>query len=80
MVKLYEKDREKLVAELSDEQFQFLVDHLEEESEEDTDYYLSTDTLDYLEEEGADPQMIQTLRKAMEGREDLEVRWVNELH
>jgi len=80
MVKLYEKDREQLVAELSDEQFQFLLDHLEEESEEDTDYYLSQDTLDYLEEEGGDPQMIEVLRKAMGGREDIEVRWVNELH
>ncbi|MFO1464183.1 MAG: galactosyldiacylglycerol synthase [bacterium] len=80
MVKLYEKDREQLVAELTEDQFRFLMDHLEEESEEDTDYYLSRDTLDYLEEEGADPQMIQALRSAMGGREDIEIRWVPEPH
>src|SRR5438046_2281171 len=50
MVKLYEKERDRLVAEITEDQFRFLADHLEEESENDQDYYLNMDTLDFLEE------------------------------
>lgn len=80
MVKLFEKDRERLVAELTEDQFRFLADRLEEESESDQDYYLNMDTLDFLEEEGADAEMMGALRRAMEGREEIEVRWVPEPH
>jgi len=76
MVKLFEKDRERLVAEITEDQFRFLADHLEEEAESDRDYYLNIDTLDYLEEEGADPELMGALRRAMEGREEMEIRWV----
>lgn len=80
MVKLYEKDRERLVAEITEDQFRFLADHLEEESDSDQDYYLNMDTLDFLEEEGADAELMGALRLAMDGREELEVRWVPEAH
>lgn len=76
MVKLFEKDRERLVAEITEDQFRFLADHLEEEADSDRDYYLNIDTLDYLEEEGADPELMGALRRAMEGREEMEIRWV----
>ena len=78
MVKLFEKERERLVAEITEDQFRFLADRLEEESEDDRDYYLTIDTLDFLEEEGADPELMGALRRAMEGREEIEVRWVEE--
>lgn len=80
MVKLFEKERERLVAELTEDQFRFLAERLEEESETDRDYYLNLDTLDFLEEEGADPELMGALRRAMEGREEIEVRWVSEPH
>ncbi|KAB2842250.1 galactosyldiacylglycerol synthase [bacterium] len=76
MVKLFEKERERLVAEITEDQFRFLADHLEEEADSDRDYYLNIDTLDYLEEEGADPELMGALRRAMEGREEMEIRWV----
>ncbi len=50
---------------LTDPQFRILVDALEEESETDQDYYVNTDTVDLLEEQGADRQLIALLRRAL---------------
>ncbi|MCE9623928.1 MAG: galactosyldiacylglycerol synthase [Deltaproteobacteria bacterium] len=80
MVKLFEKERDRLVAEITEDQFRFLADHLEEESENDQDYYLNMDTLDFLEEEGADAELMGALRGAMAGREEIELRWAPEPH
>ena len=60
---------------LTDAQFQILVDALEEESETDRDYYINVDTVDALEEQGADPQLIALLRRALGAREEMDIRW-----
>lgn len=60
---------------LTDPQFQILVDALEEESPTDQDYYINVDTVDLLEEQGADTQLIALLRAALGGREDMDVKW-----
>ena len=57
------------------EQLQFLVDHLEEEGLEDQDYAITPMTLAYLEGEGADPTVIEMLRKALGGREEMTFAW-----
>jgi hypothetical protein len=44
-VNLLEKDTDRPLATITDEQFRFLVDELEEESPTDTDYYLDVATL-----------------------------------
>jgi len=77
MIKLFEKDKSLALAEINEDQLQFLIDHLEEESESDQDYYLNQDTLDFLEEEGADPDLMKILRSAMGDREEIEIRWAN---
>lgn len=60
---------------LSDEQLQELAEFLEEESSEDTDYYLSRDTIDMLEEATDDPDLIAFLRKALGDRAEMEIAW-----
>lgn len=75
MVQLYDKDTGAALGTLTDAQFQFLRDHLEAEAPEDTDYYLTTETLDLLEEEGADAALLAVLRAALSGRDDMEIRW-----
>lgn len=75
MVKLYDKQTGAEVGTLTDDQFQFLVDHLEEESSDDDDYYLNRTTVDVLESEGADPALIQVLRRALGDREDMDLSW-----
>jgi processive 1,2-diacylglycerol beta-glucosyltransferase len=75
MIELHDTERGMRLGTISDEQLQFLVDALEEESLEDKDYYISADTIDMLEEDGADRQLLQLLRGALGGREGMDIRW-----
>jgi hypothetical protein len=77
-VKLFEKTSNRLLGTVTDDQFRFLVDALEEESQADRDYYIDSATIDMLESEGADAALIQLLRQLVEGREGLDVRWQRE--
>ena len=74
-VNLFEKDTDRPLGTISDDQLRFLVDELEEESPADIDYYLSADTVDMLEDDGADPKLIHVLRHMLEDRDGIEVRW-----
>ena len=75
MVQLFDKQTGNSLGSITDEQFQFLVDRLEEESSQDDDYYLNRTTVDVFEQEGADPGLIEVLRRALGGREEAEIRW-----
>jgi hypothetical protein len=75
MVTLKLKDSGKVLGKISDEEFQFLVDQLEEESEEDTDYYIDGATVDMLEEAGAPATLLSLLRGAISGEDGVEVEW-----
>jgi processive 1,2-diacylglycerol beta-glucosyltransferase len=75
MIKLYDSETGTALGPISDEQFTFLEDHLEEESGEDQDYYFSAETIDALEEEGADAELVALLRRALGDREGVELRW-----
>jgi processive 1,2-diacylglycerol beta-glucosyltransferase len=75
MVYLHDSDTGKQVGVITDDQFQFLVDHLEEESVDDQDYYIDLATLDMFEQRGADPALLDLLRRALGARNSMEVRW-----
>lgn len=75
MIKLIDKATGRELGEVTKEQFQALVDVLEEESDEDTDYYINTDTLDLLREANADPALIDILERGLAGREDMDIQW-----
>ncbi len=55
---------------ISESQLDFLIDNLEEELEEDEDYWISQATIDYLREKGADEDLLQMLEKAIAGSEE----------
>ena len=74
-VKLFDAASDRLLGTLSDEQFQFLVDELEEESPEDSDYYLDAVTVDMMEEDGVPEAVIEVLRAAIGDSEGIEIRW-----
>ncbi len=63
----YERTR---LGSITEKQLDFLIENLEEEFDEDEEYYLSPDTLDYLREQGADSELVAMLEKALEGNED----------
>ena len=75
MVKLYDAETSALVGEITEGQLQFLVDHLEETSTEDQDYWIDVPTLALLRNEGADEELVAILAKGLGGRPGYEVRW-----
>lgn len=75
MIELFDTKTGASLGTITEAQLQFLVDQMEEESADDTDYYVSRDTLDVFEEQAADPVLVALLRKALGDREDMEIRW-----
>jgi processive 1,2-diacylglycerol beta-glucosyltransferase len=75
MIKLRDKESGVDIGTISEEQLQFMIDQLEEEHDEDRDYYINQQTLDSFEKNGADPTLLALLRGAMGDREDMEIGW-----
>ena len=75
MIQLHDKDTGALIGTINEDQLQFLIDQLEEETGEDQDYYINVTTVDGFEEAGADRALVDLLRRALQGREEMELRW-----
>jgi processive 1,2-diacylglycerol beta-glucosyltransferase len=69
------KDSGDSIGEVSEEQLQFLTEHLVAEEEEDRDYYITKDTLEMLEEDGCDGALLTLLKNALGDNEDMDLRW-----
>ena len=78
MIRLYDSESGAPLGEITEEQLDFLVDMLEETEESDQDYYIDEPTIDMLEEDDGDPELIALLRGILGDREGLEVRWSDE--
>ena len=57
-------------------QLEFLMNEFEEESTDDTDYYLNTVTLEMLAERPVDPELLGLLRQGLGDRQEMEIEWV----
>ena len=75
MIRLHDKDTGALVGTISEDNLQFMIDELEEESRHDHDYYINEVTVDAFEEAGADKALVDLLRRALAGRTEMELRW-----
>jgi hypothetical protein len=75
MVKIFNNDSGELIGEITETQLQFLIDNLEEESEEDVDYYINIPTIESFEEKGAEPGLIEILKKGLGTKEEMEIRY-----
>jgi hypothetical protein len=78
MVQLYDAERGTRLGEITEAQLRSLTDALEEESATDQDYYLTAETIDMLEGDGADAGLVGLLREALAGREGMDVRLARE--
>jgi hypothetical protein len=74
-IRLYDNETQRQLGEITEAQLQFLLDHLEEESSDDQDYYLQRATLEIFAQEGADPALLSLLRQGLGEREAMEIRW-----
>ena len=75
MPHLRDKDSGRTIGTISEEELAFLVEALEETSDSDTDYYIDSDTIDMLEEDGATPNLTTLLRASLDGRDGMDVEW-----
>ena len=76
MIELRDKITNEPLGSISDDELRFLVDELEEESTTDRDYYISSDTIDMLEADGAPALLLTLLKRILGSEEGVEVRWV----
>ena len=78
MIRIYDEATGTVFGTITEAQLQVLFDQLEEESPEDTDYYINAATIDMFEERKVDPGLVALLRKALGDREDMDIRWARE--
>ncbi len=75
MIELREKESGSPLGSISEDDLKFLIDNLEEESEDDTDYYLTRETLELQKGRGASAALTATLEGALGDRDDVEIEW-----
>ena len=75
MIKIFNKQTNEALGRISETDLQFLVDHLEEESIHDTDYYIRRETLEQFPHQGASPKLIELLRGGLRDGDAIEIRW-----
>lgn len=75
MPRLYNKQTNALLGDVSETDIDCLVDVLEEEDSKDVDYFIDLDTVDILEDNGASAELVKLLRAAIGAAEGVDVRW-----
>lgn len=75
MPRLIRLDTGDEIGTIDDKQLQFLVEQLEEEHDDDKDYYIDRDTLELLSDNGADPELLAMLEKALAGDDEMDIAW-----
>jgi processive 1,2-diacylglycerol beta-glucosyltransferase len=75
MIQLRDKENGAVLGSISEDDLQFLIDNLEEESEDDVDYYLNRSTLEIFKEKGISPSLLSLLENTLGDREDIEIEW-----
>ena len=78
MPRLFRTDAETDIGVISEEQLRFLVDQLEEEHDEDQDYFIDRDTLELLSDNGIDHDLLAMLEKALGDDDEMDIAWDNE--
>lgn len=75
MITLKNKDTGQFISSITEAELQYLIDDLEEEHNEDKDYWLNRTQLEIMKEKGADPSFIEMLESALGDNDDIEVIW-----
>ncbi len=78
MIALYDVASGARVGRITEKQLEALMSWMEEESTADRDYYLTAEDCDLMLEQGIDPTLIDTLREALKGRDDMDLRYAEE--
>lgn len=75
MPRLIRLDTGDEIGNITDKQLAFLVEQLEEENDDDTDYFIDRDVLELLSDNGADPELLAVLEKGMGDDDEMDIAW-----
>lgn len=75
MIEIFDRESGSSIGNITEEQLDFLIANLEEESTRDQDYYLDKNTIDMLAGKGMDPELLAFLNSALGKRESMEILW-----
>lgn len=78
MVRLYDKATGRYLGEVTEEELQFLIDNLEEESLTDVDYYINQTVLESLKEKGMSETLSRLIESATGDKGEAEIRYERE--
>lgn len=75
MPRLFRLDTGADIGNISDKQLAFLVEQLEEEHDEDQDYFIDRDTLELLADNGIDEELLALLEKSLGDDDSMDIAW-----
>jgi hypothetical protein len=75
MIDVYNNETNELIGSITEADLKVLVDHLEEESSEDQDYFIDQPTIDVIGDGQATEHLLGVLRKALGTTDGVEIRW-----
>jgi hypothetical protein len=74
-IRIRNKADDSTIGFISEDELDFLVLQLEEESSTDTDYFIDAQTLEMLEENGGHPELVAMLRSALGAGDGIDIAW-----
>jgi hypothetical protein len=75
MIDLYNAATNQLLGSITEADLQVLIDALEEESEDDQDYYIDKATIEFLADGRPSDHLLEILREALGSNDGMEIRW-----
>lgn len=75
MYRLIDIEHDDEIGIVTEDQVQFLIDNLEEAGVEDQDYYIDSEALSFLAENGCDQELYMMLADALEDRIHIDLRY-----
>jgi hypothetical protein len=75
MPRLIRLDSGNEIGTIDDKQVAFLVEQLEEDNDDDKEYFIDRETLELLSDNGADPDLLALLEKGMGDDDEMDIAW-----
>ena len=75
MIKVFDRETASELGTITEDQLNFLIEHLEEEDSRDQDYYVDKSTIELLVQKGADQELLDLIQTALGDRQGMEIMW-----
>lgn len=74
-IRLFNDQTGEYLGDVEEEDIDFLIEQLEEESDEDRAYYINQDTVTMLRSNGASQELLAALERALSAAGEADVTW-----